>query len=79
MCKGICTLYLCGVFFIALKKADRKNMIDIPNGFEPIFRSSPFVDLLGPIYNKKTVDGLTIGLRAEKNTAMREGRCMVVC
>jgi len=41
-------------------------MSSIPEGFEPIFRSSPFLDLLGPIYNKKTEDGLVIGLRAEQ-------------
>lgn len=36
-----------------------------PDGFEPIFRSSPYLELLGPIFNKKTSDGLLIGLRAE--------------
>ena len=41
-------------------------MNKLPNGFEPIFRSSPFIELLGPIYNKKTDEGLLIGLRAEK-------------
>ena len=41
-------------------------MSDIPEGFEPIFRSSPFLDLLGPIYNKKTGSGFIIGIRAEK-------------
>lgn len=41
-------------------------MTDIPEGFEPLFRSSPFLDLLGPIYNKKTEQGLIIALRAEK-------------
>jgi acyl-coenzyme A thioesterase 13 len=41
--------------------------MDIPvQGFEPIFRSSPFLDLLGPIYNKKTNSGLVIGLQVEK-------------
>ena len=37
-------------------------MSDLPEGFETIFRSSPFLDLLGPIYNKKTDKGLVIGL-----------------
>ena len=41
-------------------------MSDIPEGFEPIFRSSPFLELLGPIYNKRTDAGLIIGLKAEK-------------
>ena len=40
-------------------------MNDTPEGFEPIFRSSPYLDLLGPIYNKLTQHGLNIGLRAE--------------
>ena len=41
-------------------------MSNIPEGFEPIFRSSPYLDLLGPIYNKKSESGLIIGLRAEQ-------------
>ena len=40
-------------------------MSNIPEGFEPIFRSSPFLDLLGPIYNKRSRSGLVVGLRAE--------------
>lgn len=38
----------------------------LPQGFEPLFRSSPFLDLLGPIYNRKCDSGLLIGLRAEQ-------------
>ena len=41
-------------------------MNNIPEGFGPIFRSSPFLELLGPIYNKKIDSELRIGLRAEK-------------
>jgi acyl-coenzyme A thioesterase 13 len=41
-------------------------MSNVPEGFEPIFRNSPFLDLLGPIYNQKTESELRIGLRAEK-------------
>ena len=41
-------------------------MSDIPDGFEPIFRTSPYLELLGPIYNKKTVQGLIIGLYAQQ-------------
>lgn len=40
-------------------------MSNLPKGFEPIFRSSPYLELLGPIYNKKTDKGLVIGLMAE--------------
>ena len=39
-------------------------MNDRPAGFEPIFRTSPYLELLGPIYNKKTEQGLVIGLKA---------------
>lgn len=45
---------------------DEQVMNQIPEGFEPIFRTSPYLDLLGPIYNKKTDTGLVIGLRAEE-------------
>ena len=41
-------------------------MNNIPAGFEPLFRSSPFLDLLGPIYNQKIESELRIGLRVEK-------------
>ncbi len=40
-------------------------MRDIPEGFEPIFRTSPFLELLGPMYNKRSGNGLIIGLRTE--------------
>jgi len=40
-------------------------MSEIPEAFEPIFRTSPYLDLLGPIYNRKSKAGLTIGFRAE--------------
>ncbi|MCL4106613.1 UNVERIFIED_CONTAM: hypothetical protein GTU68_009747 [Idotea baltica] len=39
---------------------------ELPPGFEPLFRSSPYLDLLGPIYNKNSDAGLIIGLRAEQ-------------
>jgi len=41
-------------------------MNEVPEGFESIFRSSPYLELLGPIYNKKIETELLIGLRAEK-------------
>lgn len=41
-------------------------MNEIPEGFVPLFRSSPYLDLLGPIFNKKTEGGLIIGLKAEE-------------
>jgi len=41
-------------------------MSNIPEGFEPIFRSSPFLDLLGPIYNKKSNKKITLGFKVEE-------------
>ncbi|MFK8048376.1 MAG: PaaI family thioesterase [Halioglobus sp.] len=41
-------------------------MIEAPEGFEPLFRTSPYLDLLGPIYNKKAEQGLIIGLYAQQ-------------
>lgn len=48
-------------------------MSEIPQGFELIFRSSPFLELLGPIYNKKTISGLVIGLRAQEKHCNARG------
>ena len=48
-------------------------MSEVPEGFEPIFRSSPYLDLLGPIFNKKTDKGLVIGLRAEQKHCNARG------
>ena len=36
-------------------------MHDLPDGFEPLFRSSPFLDRIGPIYNKRTDNSLIVG------------------
>lgn len=45
---------------------------DIPEGFAPLFRSSPFLDTLGPIYGKGEGANLIVGLRiAEKHTNAR--------
>ena len=46
---------------------------EMPEGFEPIFRSSPYLELLGPIYNKKTDEGLVIGLRAREKHCNARG------
>lgn len=46
----------------------------IPAGFEPVFRSSPYLDLIGPIYNKGSGAELKIGWRVEpKHTNARGG------
>ena len=38
-------------------------MNNIADGFEPLFRTSPYLELIGPIFNKKTDKGLIIGLK----------------
>jgi len=48
-------------------------MNNIQDGFEPIFRSSPFLDLLGPIYNKKSGKEITIGLKVEEKHCNARG------
>lgn len=45
----------------------------IPEGFEPIFRSSPYLELLGPIYNRLSDDCLVIGLHVEKKHCNARG------
>lgn len=41
-------------------------MSQAPQGFEPLSRTSPFADLVGPIYQKSDAAGLVIGLRVEE-------------
>nr|WP_265170526.1 PaaI family thioesterase [Pseudomonas solani] len=44
-------------------------MMDIgtPPGFEPLFRSSPFLDLLGPLYSRRDEEGgLVIAARIQQ-------------
>lgn len=48
-------------------------MSNVPEGFDPLFRTSPYLDLIGPIYNKKTRDGLVIGLRAQEKHCNARG------
>ena len=40
--------------------------IDIPSGFEPHFRKSPFTDPWEPLYSKKTEQAVIMGLRLAK-------------
>ena len=39
--------------------------MDIPQGFEPLFRTSPVLDLIGPIHGRGKGADLVIGLRVE--------------
>lgn len=48
-------------------------MSDIPDGFVPLFRTSPFLDLLGPFYQRTEGENLIVGLRiAEQHTNARQ-------
>jgi uncharacterized protein (TIGR00369 family) len=42
------------------------NSTDIPEGFEPHFRKSPFTDPWEPLYSKRTDKAVIIGLRLAK-------------
>ena len=44
-----------------------------PDGFTPLFRTSPYLDLLGPIYNKREGEKLVIGLRAAEKHCNARG------
>ncbi len=47
-------------------------MPDVPPGFSPLFRTSPFLDIVGPLYSQGTGAELIIGLRiAEKHANAR--------
>jgi acyl-coenzyme A thioesterase 13 len=40
--------------------------MNVPVGFQPLFRTSPAIDLIGPIYCKGSGRDLVLGLRVEK-------------
>lgn len=40
-------------------------MRDVPEGFEPLIRTSPFLELLGPIFNCRRDDALILGFYAQ--------------
>lgn len=48
-------------------------MSNVPDNFEIIFRSSPFLELLGPIYNKNFGKNLIIGIEAEEKHCNARG------
>lgn len=47
--------------------------MDIPEGFKPLFRSSPFLDLLGPFHYRESHDGFTVGIRVQEKHANARG------
>jgi uncharacterized protein (TIGR00369 family) len=48
-------------------------MGDVPAGFEPLFRNSPFTDTIGPIYYRKDGDQLVIAIRLQEKHANARG------
>jgi acyl-coenzyme A thioesterase 13 len=46
--------------------------MDVPQGFSPIFRTSPFLETIGPLYSRGAGADLSIGLRvADKHCNAR--------
>ncbi|MFZ1910509.1 MAG: PaaI family thioesterase [Burkholderiales bacterium] len=50
-------------------------MQPVPAGFRPIERASPFIELIGPLYERTRDGTLTLGLRIEGKHANRRGIC----
>lgn len=48
-------------------------MTAVPPGFQPLFRTSPFLDLVGPFYFREEGGGLVIGLRIAPQHANARG------
>jgi acyl-coenzyme A thioesterase 13 len=46
---------------------------EIPVGFEPLFRTSPFLDTLGPFFYRRTEHGFVIGLQVADKHANARG------
>jgi acyl-coenzyme A thioesterase 13 len=50
----------------------QQEIVEVPEGFEPLFRTSPFLDCTGPYFYKKTGDSFVVGLRVlAKHTNVR--------
>jgi acyl-coenzyme A thioesterase 13 len=48
-------------------------MPPVPAGFEPLFRTSNFLELVGPFYHRGKGLGLVVGLRIEEKHANASG------
>src|SRR6185437_3084068 len=48
-------------------------MTDAPDGFSPLFRTSPFLDAVGPFYYRRDGERLVIGLRVLEKHANARG------
>jgi uncharacterized protein (TIGR00369 family) len=47
--------------------------VNIPAGFEPLFRTSPVLELIGPLFSKGKGADLVIGLRVEEKHCNARG------
>ena len=45
----------------------------VPQGFKPLFRSSPAIELIGPLYSRGAGADLVVGLRAERKHCNMRG------
>jgi uncharacterized protein (TIGR00369 family) len=45
----------------------------VPEGFKPLFRTSPYIELVGPLYSRGEGASLTLGLRAERKHCNTRG------
>jgi len=48
-------------------------MSDVPGGFEPLFRTSPYTQTIGPLYHRKGSDPLVLGVRILEKHANARG------
>lgn len=48
-------------------------MTEIPDGFEIFTRKSPYIDMVGPLYFRKSDEGLEIGFLAEEKHCNSRG------
>ena len=48
-------------------------MTEVPAGFAPLFRTSPFLDLIGPVYSQGRGAELVVGLRVSAKHANARG------
>jgi uncharacterized protein (TIGR00369 family) len=53
--------------------ADSRSQLETPEGFKPLFRSSPVLELIGPLYGRGEGRDLEIGLRVEKKHCNARG------
>jgi len=50
-------------------------MASVPQGFQPLARLSPFIELIGPVFERRREDGVSLGLHVAPKHANRRGMC----